>query len=184
MSKRNDEKPDLDQLDFGILEILQQDCKTPLAKIGEKVGLSAAAVIERVRKLEDAKIIVGYHAQLDGRRVGLEVTAFVGVSVNYQNVVGSLAAQLAKVPEILEMHHITGDHSLLLKVKVESPATLEGLLARLRSVAGIERTHTMVALSSPIERGTIAVDPQKRNQPAPTATPAKRARVAVDSGAD
>jgi Lrp/AsnC family transcriptional regulator, leucine-responsive regulatory protein len=165
VNKRHDDRGALDALDTGILEILQVDCKTPLAKIGEKIGLSAAAVIERVRKLEEAGIITGYHAALDGRRLGLFVTAFVGVSVNYQNVVGSLEAQLGKLPELLEMHHITGDHALLLKVKVDSPAALEALLARLRTIGGIERTHTMIALSSPIERGTVAVDPQKRNQP-------------------
>ncbi len=175
MSKRSEEKHELDQLDTGILEVLQQDCKTPLAKIGEKVGLSAAAVIERVRKLEEGGVVLGYHAQLDSRRLGLEVTAFVGVSVNYQNVVGAIEAPLGRLPEILEVHHITGDHALLLKVKVESPAALETLLARLRTIAGIERTHTMIALSSPIERGTIAVDPRKRNQ-APTPTAARRNR--------
>jgi len=165
MTKKKEEKDELDPLDLGILETLQADCKMPLAKIGEKVGLSAAAVIERVRKLEEHGIVLGYHAILDSRRLGLAVTAFVGVTVNYQNVAGSMEAQLGRIPEILEVHWITGDHSLLLKVKVESPAMLEGLLARLRTVAGIERTHTMIALSSPVERATIAVDPAKRNQP-------------------
>ena len=65
----------LDDTDVHILGLLQDDCRTPLARIGEQVGLSAPAVLERIKKLEAAGIISGYHATIDGRKIGLDVTA-------------------------------------------------------------------------------------------------------------
>ena len=160
---------DLDNLDRGILEVLQEDCKTPLVKIGERVGLSAPAVVERVHKLEEAGIIRGYHALLDGRRVGLDVTAFVGVTLNHQRIVGLLETSLGELPQILEAHYITGDHALLLKVKVQNSAALESLLARLRTIPGIECTHTMIALSSPLERVEVMVSTEEEQRTAAAA---------------
>jgi DNA-binding Lrp family transcriptional regulator len=72
----------LDETDRRILAELQGDCKAPLAQVGKRVGLSAPSVMERIRKLEEAGIIRGYHAVLDSRGVGLDVTAFIGVSMS------------------------------------------------------------------------------------------------------
>ena len=70
-----------DTIDLQIIEILQEHGRIPLVKLGEQVGLSAPSVIERVKKLEDGGIITGYHASVDARRLGKDVTAFIGVSI-------------------------------------------------------------------------------------------------------
>lgn len=147
----------LDDIDRGILEVLQSDCKTSLAQIGERVGLSAPSVIERIRKLEEGGVIAGYHAVLDGRRIGLDVTAFIGVTLNYPKRMGSFERAVEALGEVLECHHVTGDHSLLLKVKTKNTATLELLLGRLRAIEGVDRTHTMIVLSTHSERVTVPV---------------------------
>jgi Lrp/AsnC family leucine-responsive transcriptional regulator len=77
------EELELDAIDLQILQTLQQDCKIPLARIGDLVGLSAPSVIERIKKLEHGGVIRGYHAALDGKQIGLDVTAFIGVLVEH-----------------------------------------------------------------------------------------------------
>ena len=72
----------LDEIDRQLLDELQSDCKRSLKEIGALVGLSAPSVMERVRKLESGGIIKGYHALLDARKVGLDISAFIGVSIS------------------------------------------------------------------------------------------------------
>src|SRR2546426_10166423 len=69
---------ELDDIDLRILGLLQEDCRTSLVRIGEQVGLSAPAVLERIKKLEAAGIVTGYRANLDARRLGLDITALIG----------------------------------------------------------------------------------------------------------
>ena len=80
--KFDEHGPELDAIDFLILELLQENCKRPLAAIGEKVGLTAPSVLERIHKLEEAGVIRDYVAVLDARALGKDVTAFIGVSVD------------------------------------------------------------------------------------------------------
>src|SRR5690349_25159136 len=98
----------LDEIDRRILALLETDCKTPLAKIGEKVGLSAPSVVVRVRKLEAEGFITGYHAHLDARRLGMDITAFIGVSVNHPHGIQIFEQQLEQLPDVRECHHVTG----------------------------------------------------------------------------
>ena len=146
----------LDDIDRHILVLLEEDCKLPLAKVGEKVGLSAPSVVERVRKLEAEGFIAGYHAHLDARRLGLDITAFIGVSVGHPQGIAIFEQQLEHLPEVLECHHVTGGYTLLLKVKARNTQALEGLIRKLRSIEGVERTETSVALSTKVERTAVA----------------------------
>jgi Lrp/AsnC family leucine-responsive transcriptional regulator len=142
----------LDDIDRRILALLQADCKTPLAKIGEKVGLSAPSVNERVRKLEADGFITGYHAQVDARRLGVDITAFIGVSIGHPEGIATFEKQLEHLQDVLECHHVTGGYTLLLKVKTRNTQSLENLIRSLRSIAGVERTETSVVLSTKVER--------------------------------
>jgi Lrp/AsnC family transcriptional regulator, leucine-responsive regulatory protein len=160
-----------DAIDLCLLAALQADCKTSLGRLGERVGLSAPAVMERVRKLESAGLITGYHAALDGRRLGLDITAFVGVSINYPKDIDRFLAQVAKRPEVLECHHVTGEHTLLLKVKTNNTASLERVISDIRAVDGVTRTQTMVVLSTAAETQRV---PLPEPAPAEAAPPTKR----------
>ncbi len=149
---------ELDPIDLNILEQLQENCKRPLAAIGEKVGLTASSVLERIHKLENAEIIIGYTALLDARALGKDVTAFIGVSVANSGAISVLAREIDREEEVLECHHVTGEHTLMLKVKTESTETLERLIDELRSLDGVSRTETMVVLSTQTERVRLALD--------------------------
>lgn len=161
----------LDDTDIRILGLLQDDCRTPLARIGEQVGLSAPAVLERIKKLEAAGVIDGYHAIVDGRRVGLDVTAFIGVVTSDPDSIGDFERQVSELEDVLECHHVTGAFTFLVKVKTASTSTLERLIARIRSLDGVARTETTVVLSTHIERVQL---PLHANDPAPP--PSRRTR--------
>src|SRR5262245_19922082 len=125
---------ELDDVDVRILELVQQDCKRPLAAIGEDVGLSAPSVVDRIRKLEEAGVIRGDVALLDAKRLGKDVTAFIGVSSSYPRFVELFETVVADMEDVLECHHITGSHTFMLKVKTSNTGTLEDLIRRLRAI--------------------------------------------------
>ena len=151
------EAPELDAIDLLILDTLQEHGRIPHAKLAEQVGLSAPSVIERVKKLEDSGIITGYHAAIDARKLGRDVTAFIGVSIGHPRTVNFFEESIAMMPDVLECHHVTGEHTVLLKVKTHSTATLEQLIRTIRLIEGVMRTETMVVLSTHTERTQISV---------------------------
>jgi Lrp/AsnC family leucine-responsive transcriptional regulator len=162
----------IDGIDRQLLDELQRDCKRSLKEIGAVVGLSAPSVLERVRKLESAGIIKGYHALLDARKVGLDISAFIGVSVSNPLLLSAFEAWVESIPHVLECHHVTGSHTLLLKVKTQNTEDLEQLISRVRSMEGVASTETMVVLSTHTERAEIALppaepasDPRRRKRP-------------------
>lgn len=162
-------QPVLDDTDLRIVAEIQSDCKQPLAKIGEAVGLSAPAVMERLRKLEQAGVIRGYHALVDGAKLGLDITAFVGVAINFPKNVVSLEQEVRAMPEVMECHHVTGGQTLLMKVRVRNTAALEELISRIRGIEAVERTETMVVLSTICEHPRVHFE-------IPDAPPPKRRR--------
>jgi len=159
----------LDQIDLKILYILQNDGRRRLADIAEDVDLSAPAVMERVKKLEASGVIRGYHALVDAKKVGKDITAFIGVSIGHQGDMEKFAAQMMRYRDVLECHHVTGDESFILKVKSANTNALEKLLAAIRSVDGVTRTVTKVVLSTAkegqaleLDAGLIEVPPAKK----------------------
>ncbi len=155
---------ELDEIDLGILGLLQENCRISLARIGEQVGLSAPSIIERVKKLEDSGVIRGYHAILDARRLGMDITAFIGVSVSHPRLIEAFEDEIERIEDVLECHHVTGGYTLLLKVKSMNTSSLEALISRLRSINGVEKTETMVVLSTNTERSQLKLPAM----PAPT----------------
>lgn len=149
-----------DDTDIRILGLLQDDCRTPLARIGEQVGLSAPAVLERIKKLEAAGVVQGYHAIIDSRRVGLDVTAFIGVITSDPDSIDDFEQHVTALENVLECHHVTGAFTFLLKVKTANTSTLERLITQIRSIEGVARTETTVVLSTHMERVHLGLRPQ------------------------
>lgn len=162
---------ELDAIDRGLLEGLQDNCKQSLAVLGEKVGLSAPSVLDRIHKLEEAGVIRGYAAQLDGRRVGKDITAFIGVSTDRPAAIRSVAREVGLMDEILDCHHVTGSHTLMLKLKTRSTETLEVLIDRVRGLDGVTRTETMVVLSTHAERSRISLSEETDDDDEPMTHP-------------
>ncbi len=148
-----------DVTDVKILAILQGHGRYHLAEIAKEVGLSAPAVMERVKKLESRGIIKGYHALLDAKKVGKDITAFIGVSISHQRYIDAFASYMVRHHDVLECHHVTGDESFILKVKTANTASLERLLGEIRSMEGVTGTVTKVVLSTSKESPAIALEP-------------------------
>ena len=109
----------IDEIDRNILGELQEDARTSFAELGRRVGLTTPAVIERVRKLEDAGIIKGYRAEIDTSKVGLPITAFIRMSitgVDYSRIIEVVQGS----KEVLECHRGTGGDSFIMKIAVAS----------------------------------------------------------------
>ena len=139
---------ELDAIDRHILAVLQENCKLPLVKIGERVGLSAPSVNERIRKLEESGVIRGYTAILDARTLGKDITAFIGVFIDHPKAINQFERAIDKVEAVQECHHVTGQHTFLLKVKANNTSSLEELISKIRSIEGVARTETSVVLST------------------------------------
>jgi len=161
--------PVLDAIDRALLEALQEDCKQALAKLGERVGLSPPSVLERVRKLEQSGLVTGYHASVDPRLAGLDVGAFIGVGIDHPRSIPAFEEAVLAIAEVLECHHVTGRHTLVLKVRTASTASLHKLISAIRELPGVARTETMVMLETLLERQQIPLP-----VPEEDATPRRR----------
>lgn len=150
----------MDRTDLKILEILQENCRVSLRDIARLVGLSSPSVVDRIRKLENKGILKGYRAIVDAKRVGKDITAFIGVSVSHPQQIVDFEQEIAKVRDVLECHHVTGEHTFMLKVKTENTSNLENLISRIRSIPGVTRTLTSVVFSTPIEKTQLYFNPQ------------------------
>ncbi|HEX8248092.1 MAG TPA: Lrp/AsnC family transcriptional regulator [Pyrinomonadaceae bacterium] len=141
----------MDTIDWKILKEMQRNARVSYAELGRRVGLTTPAVIERVRKLEDAGIITGYRAEIDAAKVGLPITAFIRMSitgVDYSHII-----EVAEnAPEVLECHRGTGGDSFIMKVAVSSVGHLQNLIDQLTPY-GI--TTTSIVLSSPVKKRVI-----------------------------
>ncbi|MCL5044164.1 MAG: Lrp/AsnC family transcriptional regulator [Deltaproteobacteria bacterium] len=153
------EQFELDQIDLQILASLQEHGRIPVVKLAEQVGLSAPSVVERIKKLEDGGIITGYHASLDAKKLGQDVTAFIGVSIADAKKISSFEATVPTLDDVLECHHVTGQHTMLLKVRTRDTSSLEELIRTVRLIEGVARTETMVVLSTHTERTQLAIRP-------------------------
>jgi Lrp/AsnC family leucine-responsive transcriptional regulator len=143
---------DFDAVDRNILHILREDGRASHASIAKAVGLSAPAVGERIRKLEQAGVIRGYRAVLDPHGVGLPICAFVAIAPQPRKPAQGLVDRLLSLPEIEELHAVAGTYSYVAKVRVASTQALDGFLDRLFMLEGVERTETTMVLRTNAER--------------------------------
>ena len=138
----------LDSIDNKILMLLCQDGRQSASSIAEDIGLSVPATTDRIKKLQDLGVIIGFKPIIDSKKINLDITAFITVysesSKNFEKVV--LNAKDNK--NIMKCYTTTGDGSHLLLVKVENTEKLEKLLRTIQSWPGVSRTQTQIVLSS------------------------------------
>jgi Lrp/AsnC family leucine-responsive transcriptional regulator len=157
-------KSALDAVDRKVLRVLAADGRASYQGIADEVGLSRPAVMERVRRLEEAGYIMGYAARTDRARMGFPVTAFVAVRFACQDEVGHAPRMhdLAAHPSVLECHHVAGEDCYILKVATASLERLEGLLRDLHGPSGTTsvNTRTTIVLSTLFEKpGIVPAEP-------------------------
>jgi len=143
----------LDGIDKQILGMLLDDSRITLSHISKKVGISSPAIRERMRKLEQEGIIKGFSTIVDYKKLGLGLTAFIGLSMDESKCCQEdVFIELEKIPRVLEAHFTNGEEDILVKVVTENTETLVDLLGQMNAIDGVNRTKTMIALKTPIER--------------------------------
>ena len=138
---------ELDARDCEIVALLQANARMSFAELGRQVGLSTPAVIERVQKLEEARVILGYHAQINPAAVGLPVSALVRITVDGGRI-AHFAEQARRIPEVLSCHRITGAESYLVQVVVRDTQHLEDVIDAMMPYMA---TNTSLILCSAFE---------------------------------
>jgi Lrp/AsnC family leucine-responsive transcriptional regulator len=140
---------ELDATDRKILALVQKDASLAQAEIARRVGLSTAAVHERLKKLESAGVIRRWTAVVDPAAVGAQVCAFIEVFFEHPRFEKGFIERVKKLDAVQECHHITGEFSLLLKARVaDMPALQTLLLEQLSGHEGVRQTRTVMVLST------------------------------------
>jgi DNA-binding Lrp family transcriptional regulator len=144
-------KAKLDSIDRKILELLQANSNITNAQLAQEIGLSPAPTLERVKKLETQDVIKSYHAVVDMASVGLGVCTFVTVSLkghNKDNIEKFIKA-IAKIPEVVECHHVTGQADFILKVVApDIPAYQNLMLEKVTNIEVVDNMQSTVILST------------------------------------
>ena len=138
----------LDQVDRDILVNLQNDGRSSASHIASEIGMSIPAVTDRIKKLQESGIIMGFTAVLNHRKVGLDVSAFITVISESSSHYSDVVRETNKSPEIIQYFTTTGNGSHVLFALVENTHALEKLLRKIQSWPGVMRTETQIILSS------------------------------------
>jgi Lrp/AsnC family transcriptional regulator, leucine-responsive regulatory protein len=139
----------IDEIDLQILDILQTNARTTQSDIAKAVGLAPSAVLERIRKLEAKGAIRDYVAIIDPQIAKRSLLAFVAVRTNEYGPEQPSAQALAKIGEVLEIHHVAGEDCFLLKVRAKDAEHLGQMLRRqIATVPGVTSTRTTIVLET------------------------------------
>lgn len=146
----------VDATDEGILSILMQDAKTPYSEIGQQLKISVGTVHGRIKKLIDLGIINGSHLSVDYKRLGYDVTAFLGIYLEKSDLYDQVSKELKRIPQVVSAHYTTGVYSIFAKVVCKDTDHLRTVLStKIQRIAGISRTETFISLHESINRPLI-----------------------------
>lgn len=142
----------MDRLDVEILRRLGKDARKSYLEIARELNVANATVHERISKLREKGILKGFYPQISAEKLGLPITAFVGLITSQNKQLPKLVGRLKQIQEIEEAHTVTGKYDFLIKVRTTSNEELQKLLNRIGSIPGVSRHETMMALTTILER--------------------------------
>jgi Lrp/AsnC family leucine-responsive transcriptional regulator len=153
----------IDSTDRQILALLQHDARMANAEVARRLGMAPSAILERIRKLESRGIIQGYESRLSPRSLGLGLLAFVFVRSEERAGAEDAGRMLARVPEVLEVHHVAGEDCYLVKVRAADPEDLGRVLReRFGAIASIRSTRTTIVLGTLKESSSLPLESAAR----------------------
>jgi len=138
----------VDITDRRLVEALRANGRLSWAELGRTVGLSGPSVQERVRRLEERGVLMGYRAVVNPDQVGLGTSALVGLFQGDDTETDDVVASVRTIPAVEDCWFVAGDAELVVKVRVADVAALEATVGQLRRVKGVVRTRTTVVLST------------------------------------
>jgi Lrp/AsnC family transcriptional regulator for asnA, asnC and gidA len=144
---------EIDGIDKTILRALMRDARTPVLSIAKEVGVSGAAIHQRLRKLEQSGIISGSKFVINPKVLGYTTMAFIGIYLDKAMSNPKAVKQLEKIPEVIECHYTTGNWSIFIKILCKDNEHLMQLLNKeIQSIPGVSRTETFISLAQQIDR--------------------------------
>src|SRR5215207_7578581 len=143
----------IDKLDLQIVQQLMHDASMSYAEMGKKLFVSAGTIHVRIKKLQEAGIISGMKFQVDLKKLGYDVIAFIGIYLEKSSLYDTVARDLKKIPEIVRMNYTTGNYSIFAEIVCKHIAQLRTILHdELQKIKGIERTETFISLEESLNR--------------------------------
>lgn len=144
---------EIDGIDKEILRNLMEDARKPILQIANKLGISGAAIHQRLKKLEQAGVISGSKYVVNNKVLGYKTMAFIGIYLDKASNNMETVKELKKIPEVLECHYTTGNWSILTKIICRDNEHLMQLLNnKIQRITGVSRTETYISLEQQIER--------------------------------
>ena len=154
----------IDQIDRKILSFLVKNARMPFLEIARECGVSGAAIHQRVKRLEAGGVITGSRLLVKPQAIGLNVCAFISISLSEANKYPEVISYLKKIPEIVECHFVTGKYGILAKVYCfDNDHLMEVLLNTIQNIPFIQATDTMIALDEAFERQIWVKDYSNRS---------------------
>lgn len=151
--KVNDKGIFIDGIDKKILRALMEDARTPILEIARSVGISGAAIHQRLKKLEKSGLLAGSKFIVNPKVLGYTTMAFVGVYLDKAISNPEAVKQLKKIPEVIECHYTTGNWSIFIKILAKDNEHLMYVLnTQIQSITGVSRTETFISLQQQIDR--------------------------------
>ena len=143
----------IDGIDKIILKNLMEDARTPILGIARKIGISGAAVHQRLRKLEASGLIAGSKFVINPKVLGYKTLAFVGVFLDAASKYSAAIKRLKEIPEVIESHYTTGNYAIFIKILCKDNEHLMNVLNQeIQSIKGVARTETFISLDQQISR--------------------------------
>jgi len=143
----------IDGIDKIIIKRLVEDARTPILTIAREVGISGAAIHQRLRKLEYSELIVGSKMVLNPKALGYTTTAFIGIFLDSSSMYNSAIKRLKEIPEVVESHYTTGNYAIFIKMLCKNNEDLMHLLNHdIQNIKGVARTETFISLDQQIDR--------------------------------
>ena len=148
----------LDEVDLKILEQMQANARISNADLARELEMAPSAVLERVKKLEQKKVILQYNASINPLAVNQKLLAFIFIKVKDSGSDTKIAASMAKIPEVQEIHHVAGEDCFLVKVRTEDSASLMELMRNsLKNIPDVLSTKTTIVLETVKEQQQLVI---------------------------
>jgi Lrp/AsnC family transcriptional regulator for asnA, asnC and gidA len=142
-----------DKLDLDIIQQLMHDASISYAELGKKLYVSAGTIHVRIKKLQDMQVISGLKYEVDLKKMGYDVIAFIGIYLEKSSLYDTVAKDLKKIPEIVRLNYTTGNYSIFAEIVCRDIGQLRNILHdELQKIKGIERTETFISLEESLNR--------------------------------
>jgi len=139
----------MDEIDLKILEELKENSRMTASDISKRVKLSIPAVSERIRKLEEARVIEKYTVRINREKMNYKLLAFMLIVIDKTENIENFRKKIVEFNAVLECHHIAGEYDYLLKVLMEDTKALEYFISNeLKQIKGVEKCNTIITFSS------------------------------------